>query len=260
LIEINASDKRGIDDIRDITKEMHYSGFGGGYKGILLDEVHMLSKPAFNCLLKPLEESPQHCVWFLCTTEVSKIPKTIQTRCQIYKLNTIRWSDIYKRVTEVSKEQNIQISDSDKWVVARNSDNNLRQALHLLEQYSVIGDITKVLNEDLDLNFLEALKNNDEVTLWKIFSKWDDKFTDIDAFLNTLKYDLSTCLKLKIGLSVGQISPYRKQKYQEIISYLSEEKLIKTFNYIIELQQKISGVWDYNSLFLTTLLRMREIK
>ena len=257
LIEINASDKRGIDDIRDVTKEMHYTGFDGGYKGILLDEVHMLTKPAFNCLLKPLEESPEHCVWFLCTTEISKIPKTIRTRCQSYKLNAIRWTDIFNRLKTVSGSQKIEISEDSLWKIARNSDTNLRQALHLLEKYSSIGDIDKILSVELNLNFLEALRDNDLAKIHKIFDKWDDKFTDIDSFLNALKYDLATCLKLKMGLSLGQISPYRKQKYQEIIGNISESTLINAFTHIVNLQQRIGGVWDYSSLFLMTLLNLR---
>ena len=260
LVEINASDKRGIEDVRDITKEIHYTGFGGGYKGILLDEVHMLTKPAFNCLLKPLEEAPKHCVWFLCTTELGRIPKTIRTRCQIYKLNAIRWTDIFNRLKEVSGNQKIEISEDNLWKIARNSDTNLRQALHLLEKYSSIKDIDKILSIDLNLNFLEALRDNDLVKIHKIFDKWDDKFTDIDAFLNALKYDLSTCLKLKMGLSLGQISPYRKQKYQEIIGNISEPNLVNAFTNIVNLQQRIGGVWDYSSLFLMTLLNLRTKK
>jgi len=188
---------------------------------------------------------------------MGRIPKTIRTRCQSYRLNPIRWTDIFNRLKEVSIGQKIEISEDSLWKIARNSDTNLRQALHLLEKYSSIGDIDKILSVELNLNFLEALRDNDLAKIHKIFDKWDDKFTDIDSFLNALKYDLATCLKLKMGLSLGQISPYRKQKYQEIIGNISESTLINAFTHIVNLQQRIGGVWDYSSLFLMTLLNLR---
>ncbi len=258
LMEINASDKRGIEDMREVAKEMQYLGFNGAYKGILLDECHMLTKPAWNTLLKPMEDESQHGVWILCTTEIGKIPKTIKTRCQTYKLNPIRWTDIKTRLEVVAKSEKIDIKTDDLWTIAKNSDNNIRQALHLLEKYSVMGDLDKILASGMNLNFLEALRDSKIADLWKIFSSWSDEFEDISQFLNMLKYDLSVCLKIKLGISLGQISPYRKKKYEEITQYLTEGKLIKTLEIMLELQEKISGVFDYNSLFLKALIQMKK--
>ena len=140
LREINASDSRGIDDMRELINDTCFIPNTGIYNGVLLDEVHMLSKPAWNCLLKPIEES-NSIVWMLCTTELHKIPKTIQTRCQIYKLNPLKWTDIHDRLKNIIDDTKISISDEELWTIARNSDNNLRQATHLLEQYSVLGNI-----------------------------------------------------------------------------------------------------------------------
>jgi len=78
--------------------------------------------------------------------------------------------------------------------------------------------------------------------------------------LNSLKYDLSTCLKLKLNLSLGQMSPYRVKKYKEIIPYLTETKIVRALEIVLDLQQKISGVWDYSSLFLKSLLELRKLK
>jgi len=258
--EINASDSRGIDDMRNITNEMYYKGLtGGNYKGILLDEVHMLTKPAFNCLLKPLEESPQHCIWFLCTTESAKIPATIRTRCQIYKLSPIRWKDIHNRLKEVSDKEKITISDNDLWQIAQNSDNNIRQSLHLLEKYVVIKDINKVLSSETNISFLESIRDKNIKDLWKLLVSFEDEYIDIDTFFNSLKYDLSMCIKIKMNLPMGEISPYRLNKYKKIASQIQLERLIKTLDIILELQSRISGVWDYNSLFLMTLIKLEKI-
>ena len=260
LREVNASDSRGIDDMRELTKEMHYMA-SGNYKGILLDEVHMLSKPAWNCLLKPMEESPEKCIWILCTTELHKIPKTIQTRCQIFKLGSLSWTHIFNRLKEIVDEIKLSISDDELWAIARNSDNNLRQATHLLEQYSVSGNLEDVIPSDVDISFLNALAyagKDDYKTLWKTFMEWEKHYSEIEAFLNSLKYDLSVCLKLKMKLPLGQISPFRLKKYQEIEPQISEEKLTKMFRLLLEIQEKTSGVYDYNSLFLNALCKYKS--
>lgn len=260
LREINASDSRGIDDMRELINDSCFVPTTGKYNGVLLDEVHMLSKPAWNCLLKPIEESSST-IWIFCTTELNKIPKTIQTRCQVYKLTPLRWSDIHKRLTEIIDDTKMSISDEEIWTIARNSDNNLRQATHLLEQYSVLGDLKKVLDSELDIDFLTALAstNTDNYSLiWKVFSTWEDKYNDIDVFLNNLKYDLQVCVKLKLKLDISDVNPYRVTRYKEIVDKISEEKLVNTLGLILDIQEKTSGIWDYQSLFMNCLLKMRK--
>jgi DNA polymerase III subunit gamma/tau len=261
LREINASDSRGIDDMRDLIRDMQHYSTTGKYRGVLLDEVHMLSRPAWNCLLKPIEES-KHAVWILCTTELNKIPKTIQTRCQVYKLNSLSWTDIHNRLQTIVDDMKMSISNEELWTIARNSDNNLRQAIHLLEQYSVLGDLTKVLDEDIDINFLNAFVNTtvDYKALWKVFTDWGKKYSDIDAFLNNLKYDLSICIKIKLGLNTNDVNPYRLRKYKELVDKISEERLITMLQLLLEIQEKISGIWDYNSLFLNCLIKLKKQK
>ncbi len=256
--EINASDTRGIDDMRELIKSMQYKNQYGKYKSILLDEVHMLTKPAFNCLLKPIEETASDNLWFLCTTEYFSLPKTIQTRCQVFKLNSLSYTFIFNRLSEIIKSENIKIETENIWQIARNSDNNLRQAVHLLEQYISIGDIDKVLSAQLDANFLDALKSNNSQLLWQVLSNWSDSFNDINAFLNSLKYDISNCIKLKLGIKLFNVSAYREKKYSEFIDVLDKNRLIDIFDMILEIQEKVSGVWDYNSLFLKALCKLNK--
>ncbi len=259
LLEVNASNSRGIDDMRELIKHMHYVALGK-YKGVLLDEVHMLSKPAWNCLLKPLEETSDNNVWIMCTTELYGVPKTIQTRCQLYRLNQIRWSDIFSRVKEVSKEIKASITDDNIWKIARNADNNIRQAIHLLEQYSVVKDIDKILSDETNIDFLNSLVINDLKGIWLVFSSWEKKYGNIDIFLNSLKYDITVCLKMKLNLPITNLNPYRAKKYKEFLPKISLEKLMQVSEIILEIQQKISGIWDYNSLFLKALCKINNIQ
>ncbi len=255
LKEVNASNTRGIDDMREIVRDMQYTAMSN-YKGVILDEVHMLLKPAWNCLLKPIEDASKS-IWFFCTTELYKIPKTIQTRCQIYKLGQIRWTDIHARLKAISEKSKIKISNEDLWIIARNSANNLRQAVHLLEQYMAVGDMKEILSEEADMSFLEALRDNNTGAIWSILAKWDTKHANIDAFLNAIKYDLSVCLEIKLGLDMSKIAPFKLAKYKQITISLPEELLFVTLQEVLAIQEKISGVWDYKSLFLSMLYKIK---
>ena len=256
LIEVNASDTRGIDDMRELIKSAEYSPIGQ-CKGILLDEAHMLTAPAWNCLLKPIENL-QKSFWFFATTDITKVPKTIQTRCQIIKLNPIRWSDTFNRLKEIALDVKIDITESDLWTIARNSDNNLRQAIHLLEQYSVTKDIKAIIaSEEVNEAFLQALIEDDISKIWQVLMSWQTKYQDMDVFLNSVKHDLSSTLKIKLGLPM-QMNPYALKKYQDFAEKLSEDKIIKMLDILLKIQEKITGIYDYNSLFLKGLCQYKN--
>jgi DNA polymerase III subunit gamma/tau len=259
LIEVNGSDTRGIDDMREIIKMAQFAP-SGRCRGVLIDECHMLSTPAWNCLLKPLEETGIFTVWFFATTNLAKIPKTIQTRCQILKLNPLSWTEIANRLNEVAVKQEIRIDEEVVWAIARHSDNNLRQAIHILEQYAAVGDLKKLLNEEVNVDFLKAL-TSEKINLpqvWQFFISWDKEYEEFDAFLNAVKYDLSILLKLKLGLQVD-VNPYFLKSYQELAPRIKEERLIAILDMILAMQEKVSGVWDYNSMFLKVICQMKNV-
>jgi len=251
LIEVDGATNRGIDNVRELQKEMYYKKFGN-YTCILVDECHMLSTQAWNALLKSIEEPPEHVIWIFCTTELRKIPKTIQTRCQIYNLNPIRWTDIHKRLKQIAEKEDIQLSDNVLWQIAQNSDTNIRQAIHLLEKYSLSGEVETIEKVS---TFLESLEKMDIKEIWKLFDSWNDNYDSIEHFINTLKYDLMNCLKLSLGLKVSA-SPYKIKKYKEL--KITKERLEKAFTIILEIEEKVKGVYDYNSLFLKALLKLKE--
>lgn len=256
LMEVNASDTRGIDDMRELIKETRFVPVGD-YRGIILDECHMLSAPAWNCLLKPIEES-KNTIWLFCTTVISKIPKTIQTRCQTFVLNPIKWSDIYARLAEIVDIEKMSISEEELWTIARNSDTNLRQAIHILEQYSVVGDIDKIIKDSINIDFLEALGKVDSNAVYNVFMSWRDSYDNIDAFLNRLKYDITTVLTIKLGLKRGYISSKRLEYYKTVEPRISEAKLMAMLSLLLEMQEKTSGIWDYNSMFLNILCQFKN--
>ncbi len=256
FIEVNASDTNGVDDMRELIKRSQYTPTGS-FKGILLDEGHMLSAAASDCLLKPLETAQKRTIWFLCTTNLAKVKKTLLTRSQTLKLSPLKYTEIYNRLQEIVDETKVAISEEECWTLARNSDFNLRQAIHLLEQFSVIGDVNKVIVQDVNLDFLKAVASNDLKKIWEVFDSWDSKYNDMDTFLNALKWDISAVVKIKLGLPVSA-SPAKLEQYYAVAPKITEENALKVLEIILSIQEKVAGVWDYNSLFLQGLCKLKK--
>lgn len=148
VIEIDGASNRGIDEIRELKEHISLSPFSGMYKVYIIDEVHMLTDPAFNALLKTLEEPPQTVVFILATTEPHKVPATIRSRCQHIPFHRIPVPAIVECMEKVSALEGAVIEQDALWEMARESDGSLRDALSLLEQ-AVTSGLPAVSLEDI---------------------------------------------------------------------------------------------------------------
>lgn len=149
LIEIDAASNRGIDEMRDLREKVKFSPTEANYKVFIIDEVHMLTKEAFNALLKTLEEPPEHAIFILATTEINKVPATIISRCQRHDFKRITLNDLETRLSEVAKKEKVTISDDALETIAETSEGGLRDALSLLDQLASIG-LTKIEESDVE--------------------------------------------------------------------------------------------------------------
>ena len=134
VMEIDAASNRGIDEIRELRETVKFAPALGRYKVYIIDEVHMLTSEAFNALLKTLEEPPPRVVFILATTELQKVPATIQSRCQRYDFKRIAAKDIEARLREVVQASGIAADEAALALVAREADGGLRDALSTLDQ------------------------------------------------------------------------------------------------------------------------------
>ena len=134
LIEIDAASNRGIDDIRDLRDKVGYTPHEGRYKVYIIDEVHMLTEPAFNALLKTLEEPPGHAIFILATTEIHKVPLTIISRCQRYDFRRISLDTIQTQLDTLAQREGHTAEPEALALLARSSSGSLRDAENLLEQ------------------------------------------------------------------------------------------------------------------------------
>ena len=134
LVEIDAASNRGIDDIRSLREKVHYVPNEARYKVYIVDEVHMLTEPAFNALLKTLEEPPGHAIFVLATTEVHKVPLTIISRCQRFDFRRIPLDTASARLAQLCRDEGIEAEEEALAMLARTAAGSLRDAENLLEQ------------------------------------------------------------------------------------------------------------------------------
>ena len=134
VIEMDAASHTGIDDIREIIDAVRYTPVSARYKIYIIDEVHMLSKQAFNGLLKTLEEPPEHVKFFLATTEVNKVPVTVLSRCQRFDLRRIPAEKLAEHFAEVSKAEQVEVDPEALGMIARAAEGSARDGLSILDQ------------------------------------------------------------------------------------------------------------------------------
>ncbi len=152
VIEIDAASNNGVDNIRELRESVKYPPSIGRKKVYIIDEVHMLSKGAFNALLKTLEEPPENVMFILATTEAGKLPATIMSRCLRFDFKRVPATEIMKGMKDICKEMSIDIDDESLALLASNADGSVRDGLSILEQCISAAD--GMINRDLILDVI----------------------------------------------------------------------------------------------------------
>src|SRR5215813_10041869 len=134
VLEMDAASRTGIDDIREIIEGARYAPVGTRYKVYIIDEVHMLSKAAFNGLLKTLEEPPPHVVFIFATTEIRKVPVTVLSRCQRFDLRRVDRALLAQHFTRIAAKEGVTVEPGAIQLIARAADGSVRDGLSLLDQ------------------------------------------------------------------------------------------------------------------------------
>lgn len=149
VIEMDAASRTGIDDIREIIEGVRYAPVSARYKIYIIDEVHMLSKAAFNALLKTLEEPPPHVKFIFATTEIRKVPITVLSRCQRFDLRRVEIEELIAHFSRICEAENVTSEDEAIAMLARAADGSVRDGLSLLDQAMALGNGEKVSTEQV---------------------------------------------------------------------------------------------------------------
>jgi len=225
LIEIDAATHTQVDKIRDIIEKINFSPSSGKYKVYIIDEVHMLSKGAFNALLKTLEEPPKHAVFILATTEIHKIPATIISRCQRFDFRRLKVAEIKGRLEKIAKQEKVKVEKGVLDFIAINSNGGLR------DSESLFGQILSLKDDDITLKEIQTIlavaDNSIAVKLTELIV--EKKYSEAINYINKTTddgYDLEqfniSLIEYCRKLMLIKISPEMKESFS---SEMTEEQI-----------------------------------
>ncbi|MCI0706429.1 MAG: DNA polymerase III subunit gamma/tau [Ignavibacteriae bacterium] len=248
VIEIDGASNRGVEEIRNLRESVRYTPARGKYKIYIIDEVHMLTKEAFNALLKTLEEPPEHVVFIFATTEIHKVPATILSRCQRFDFRRIAIEEIISRLKFIAQEEKISIEDDALLVVAKKGDGSLRDAQSIFDQVRAFcgneisaKDAQKVLNVvDLDVFFrvTDLMKAKDVRGGIDLVDDIIRNGYDIREFLVGLSEHLRNLLVVSTTQSTQLVetSDHHRKRYEAEASHFSENDLLRLIKLVLELE------------------------
>lgn len=206
LTEIDAASNRGIDDIRSLLEKIQFSPVVASAKVYIIDEVHMLTKEAFNALLKTLEEPPPYAYFLLATTELHKIPPTIQSRCQRFLFRQIREEDIIRRLQFIADQEHITVERTALRAIAHHVQGSLRDAISLLDQLRSLENITLAdihqrigeTGHEYVEQVLAALQAKDSGALLGLIQRMEEMAVPLETFVRLLLTNVRTQLHAAI--------------------------------------------------------------
>jgi DNA polymerase III subunit gamma/tau len=207
LVEMDGASNRGIDDIRSLQDRINLAPTEGKHKVYIIDEVHMLTTQAFNALLKTLEEPPQNTTFILCTTESHKVPDTIKSRCQVFRLKRASMSQLVKKLSQIAKEEGAELSKDQLEIISRASLGGFRDAETLLQQV-VEGEIEvdSLLNfasKETFLEFVGFLLESDSSGCLSLVDRLYEEGVDLFIWTGELLKYMRDVLFLKSGVSLN---------------------------------------------------------
>ena len=197
IYEIDAASNRGIDDIRQLREHVSVLPFSSPFKVYIIDEVHMLSKDAWNALLKTLEEPPAHVIFVMATTELDKVPETIISRCQTFAFRKPPRETVRKQVMEVAKQEGYDLDSGAADLLALLGDGSFRDALGMLEKViaassgkkiarAEVEKITGAPRAELVNNFIEALISKNENATLSTISEAEKSGISMNTFVTLI--------------------------------------------------------------------------
>ena len=209
VVEIDAASRTGVADVREIIENLNYKAVEVKKKIYIIDEVHMLSKAAFNALLKTLEEPPEDIIFIFATTETDKIPVTIMSRCQKFELRRIETSRLSDFLIEVSKKEDFELGEESALLISQASEGSVRDALSILDNVlsrgtpillDTVKEVLGLSDNNLVIDLFEYLCEGDIKKALLKFEEIYKKGASLDILAKMLMNICFHTIKLKSGL------------------------------------------------------------
>ena len=251
VIEIDGASNRGVEEIRNLRDSVRYTPTRGKYKIYIIDEVHMLTKEAFNALLKTLEEPPTHVVFIFATTEVHKVPMTILSRCQRFDFRRIAIEEIIKTLATIAQAESITIESDALMVIAKRADGSLRDAQSIFDQVrSFCGNDIKtaellkafnVVDQEVYFRVSDFLKSHDSQCAIHLVDEVIQCGYDLREFVGGLTEHLRNLLIVRSTESTQliEVSDNYKKRYEQEANQFIEQDLLRYIKQTNELDQSL---------------------
>ena len=278
VLEMDAASKTGVDDVRDLIEFSRYGPTSSKYKIFIIDEVHMLSKQAFNALLKTLEEPPEYLKFIFATTELKKIPITVLSRCQRFDLSRVRSQELFSYIKKVSDLEKGNISDEALKLIVKISEGSVRDSLSLLDRALLsndnekkleLSDVQKIFGyfdkSHLIKIFEHILKGNQNETL-EAYKKIYEQGVEPKIFLNDFLEILYYFKNINFIEETSKNFDLNNDEFKlikKISSSLDTQTLILFWQFTINTLGELNVVSDQNisvEMFLIRLIHIKSIK
>ncbi len=273
VIEIDGASNRGIDEVRTIREDTRYVAQKSRYKIYIIDEIHMLTREAFNALLKTLEEPPSHTVFIFATTEPYKVPTTILSRCQRFDFHRLKTSEIYGQLARIVKQEGIDIEDGALWLIARKAEGGLRDAEGMLDQLAtfVDGRITVadvaglfgILDREVFKQLLTAIHTGDDKTILELVDSAVGKGYDVGELVKGFSEYIRLLLAVQIGAKLDILAGFSQEEMRDLQALAGEidrEYLFRVLSVLGRLEGRMRYSPSPRSTLEVELLRLARIK
>jgi DNA polymerase-3 subunit gamma/tau len=278
VLEMDAASKTGVDDVRDLIEFSRYGPTSAKYKIFIIDEVHMLSKQAFNALLKTLEEPPEYLKFIFATTEIKKIPITVVSRCQRFDLSRIKSTELFEFIKKIKDKENGKVSDEALKLIVKISEGSVRDALSLLDR----GLLSLEENTELDLNaaqkifgyfdksqlinLFELILKGEEEKVINIYRKIYDQGVEPKVFINDfleILYYFKNINSLSLESTNFSLNDEEFSKIKDISNQVDSEVLILFWQFTISSLEELDIVSNQHlsiEMFLIRLMHLSSLK
>jgi len=278
VLEMDAASKTGVDDVRDLIEFSRYGPTIAKYKIFIIDEVHMLSKQAFNALLKTLEEPPEYLKFIFATTEIKKIPITVVSRCQRFDLSRIKSLELFNFIKKIKDKENGNVSDDALKLIVKISEGSVRDALSLLDR----GLLTLGKDKELDLtaaqkifgyfdksqliNLFQLILKGKETDVLKIYREIYNQGIEPKIFINDfleILYYFKNINSLNVDGTNFLLNDEEFDRIKKISEIVNNETLILFWQFTIKTLEELDIVSNQHlsmEMFLIRLIHLKSIK
>ena len=275
VLEMDAASKTGVDDVRDLIEFSRYGPTSSKFKIFIIDEVHMLSKQAFNALLKTLEEPPEYLKFIFATTEVNKIPVTVLSRCQRFDLMRINFDQLLKFLKKVTSDENKTINEDVLKLIVKMSEGSVRDSLSLLDRIFLSENNSKAIDlksaqeifgyfdKSYLLDLINNLLNGDEQKVSELYRNIYNQGIEPKLFLNNfleIIYYLKNFKNIKNSNQSIEFIDFDIKKIEELSNRVDNKTLLLFWEFSVDMINEINLISNQHIAIEMFLIRLLHLK